>query len=170
MNHWLIKSEASSYSIDDLKKDKRTLWTGIRNFQARNFMRDGMKKGDLALFYHSIGSANEAAGVYGIAKVTGEAVIDPTSLDAKDGHFDARMAKAKKEGKLVLRNPEDSKNVEGWVAVEVSFVEKLARPVELADIKRDPSLSTMLVVQPGQRLSVMPVAKHHFEKIVGTGK
>ena len=62
MNFWLIKSEANCYSIDDLKKDKRTLWTGIRNFQARNYMRDGMKKGDLVLFYHSIGTADMPAG------------------------------------------------------------------------------------------------------------
>jgi len=69
MNYWLIKSEGACYSIDDLKRDKRVLWSGIRNFQARNYMRDGMKAGDLALFYHSSGGPKEPTGVYGIAKV-----------------------------------------------------------------------------------------------------
>ncbi len=159
MNYWLIKSEASCYSIDDLKKDKRTLWTGIRNFQARNYMRDGMKNGDHVLFYHSIGTADMPAGVYGVAKVTGEAVIDPTSLDPKDDHFDAKAVKYKKEGKDPM-----------WMAVEVSFEEKLAYPVTLAQIKIDPAFNAMLLVQPGSRLSVMPVAKHHFEKIVKMGR
>lgn len=169
MNYWLIKSEANCYSIDDLKKDRRTLWTGIRNFQARNYMRDGMKRGDLALFYHSIGTADMPAGVYGVAKVTREAVIDPTSLDPKDEHFDPRMFKAQKEGKLVVKNSGNSDGIEGWVSPEVSFQEKLAQPVTLAQIKIDPVFNAMILVRPGSRLSVMPVAKHHFEKVLKNG-
>src|SRR6266516_4146075 len=87
MNYWLIKSEGSCYSIDDLKKDKRTAWTGVRNYQARNFMRDGMKVGDLVLFYHS---SSDPTGIYGIVKVTSKPYPDRTALDKKDMHYDPK--------------------------------------------------------------------------------
>jgi predicted RNA-binding protein with PUA-like domain len=170
MNYWLLKSEGACYSIDDLKKDKRTDWTGIRNFQARNYMRDGMKPGDLALFYHSSGTAEEPSGVYGVAKIVGPAKLDKTALDPKDEHYDAKVAKAYREGRLVLRNSEGTKGMEGWVSVQVEFVKKLAHPVYLDALKRDQKLSAMLVLRPGQRLSVMPVAEHHFQRVVEMGK
>ena len=87
MNYWLIKSEGDCYSIDDLKKYRRTSWEGVRNYQARNFMRDGMNVGDLILFYHSNA---EPSGVYGVAKVASTAHIDESALDPKDEHFDPK--------------------------------------------------------------------------------
>ena len=146
MSHWLLKSEASCYSIDDLKRDKRTAWTGIRNYQARNFMRDGMKPGDLCLFYHSNGTPEAPSGVYGIARVVGAPHRDETALDPKDEHYDPKRE---------------------WVAVDVEFVKKLKVPVSLETIKADKELRNMLVARPGQRLSVMPVEEKHFKKIVG---
>ena len=149
MNYWLIKSEGACYSIDDLARDGRTSWEGIRNFQARNYMRDGMKVGDLALFYHS--NANPS-GVYGIARVVSPAHVDESSLDQKDEHFDPRAVAYVKAGKEPL-----------WVCVDVEFVRKLAHPISLEEIKNDKLLRSMLVAQLGQRLSVMPVLEKHFK-------
>ena len=132
-------------------------------------MRDGMKKGDLVLFYHSNGTPEAPNGIYGVAKVVSEAYLDKTALDPKDEHFDFRSSKAHKEGTLVLKNSGKSKDIEGWACVDVEFAEKLKRPVALEEIKNDPELSHMLVAKTGQRLSVMPVAKHHYEKIVKMG-
>lgn len=159
MNYWLIKSEGSCYSIDDLKKDGTTAWTGIRNFQARNHMRDGMKVGDLALFYHSSGTDKEPSGVYGVAKIVGAAKIDKTALDPKDEHYDAKAAEYEREGKDPM-----------WVCVDVGFVKKLSRPVTLSAMKRESALKSMLVLQRGQRLSVMPVSEGHFKKVLEMGK
>src|SRR4051812_43909960 len=92
MNYWILKSEADCYSIDDMKKDKKSAWTGIRNYQARNFMRDGMKVGDLCLFYHS---SSSPMGVAGIVKVTKAAFPDPTQFDTKDDHYDPKSTKEK---------------------------------------------------------------------------
>ena len=157
-NYWLIKSEAACYSIDDLKRDKRTSWEGIRNFQARNFMKDGMKKGDLVLFYHSNATPDVPAGVYGTARVASTAHIDESALDPKDDHYDPKAVKYQKEGKEPL-----------WSCVDIEYASTFERPVYLDDMKRDPKLAAMLVLQRGQRLSVMPVAGHHFERIVDMG-
>ncbi len=151
MNCWLIKSEGACYSIDDLKKDKRTPWTGIRNFQARNYMRDGMSVGDLVLFYHSNGTPDMPAGIYGIAKVASKPHPDLTAADPKDEHY-------------------EPKNPAQWVCVDMQFVSKLSKPITLEEIKKNPQLSGMLVAKPGQRLSVMPVQKEHFEKVAEMGK
>jgi predicted RNA-binding protein with PUA-like domain len=177
MNYWLIKSEGDCYSIDDFAADcvaaKKSgsktgsvPWTGIRNYQARNFMRDGelgpgkgMHIGDLALFYHSNGKPDAPAGVYGIAEVTSKPHEDETAYDKKDMHYDPRAVQYKKEGKEPL-----------WSCVDMTFVEKLTRPISLAEIKLDPSLSGMLVAKTGQRLSVMPVSEKHFKRIVELGK
>jgi predicted RNA-binding protein with PUA-like domain len=158
MSYWLLKSEGSCYSIDDLKRDKRAAWTGIRNYQARNYMRDGMKQGDLCLFYHSNGTPEAPTGVYGVAKVVSASHIDETALDPKDEHYDPKAVAAAKAGKDPL-----------WVCVDVAFAQKLARPVSLDEIKKDPALKTMLVLRPGQRLSVMPVEEKHFKRIVEKG-
>ncbi len=152
MNYWLIKSEGDCYSIDDLRNDKRTAWTGIRNFQARNYMRYGMKIGDLTLFYHSNGTPAEPSGVYGIAKIVSGAHIDESALDPKDEHYDPKAVKYSKEGKEPL-----------WSCVDVEFVRKLSSPVPLYFIKKDKVLRRMLVAKPGQRLSIMPVQKEEFE-------
>jgi len=155
MNYWLVKSEGGCYSIDDFKKDKRTPWTGIRNFQARNHMRDGMKIGDLVLFYHS---SSDPTGVYGIAKVVSKPHLDETSLDPKDEHYDPKAMKYPNEGKELL-----------WMCVDLQFVRKFEHPVSLDEIKRNRDLEGILVARRGQRLSVMPVSKKHFKIIEEMG-
>lgn len=145
MNYWLLKTEPTAYSIADLKRDKRTAWEGVRNYQARNFMRQ-MKKGDLALFYHS---SCEVPGVYGIAKVVAEAHADATQFDKKDSHYDKKATKEKPI----------------WECVDVGFVKALKEPLPLAAIKAEPALRSMLLLQPGSRLSVLPVTKGQFEHI-----
>ncbi|MBY0328533.1 EVE domain-containing protein [Patescibacteria group bacterium] len=146
MNYWLLKSEGDCYSIDDLKKDKKTAWTGVRNYQARNFMRDSMKVGDGVLFYHSNATPT---GVYGIAKIVSTPHADETQFDIKDDHYDL---KSKKE------NPT-------WVCVDIGFVKKFDEPVSLTEIKIDPALDGMMVRATGSRLSVQPVSEKHFTYI-----
>jgi len=145
-NYWLAKSEAECYSIDDLKRDRTTIWDGIRNYQARNYMRDGMKQGDLVLFHHS--NANPP-GVVGVARVVKEAYPDPTQFDPEEQHYDP---KAKKD------NPP-------WLMVKLGFVEKFNRVISLEDLRSDKALADMLVIRKGQRLSLMPVEKKHFERV-----
>ena len=156
MNYWLIKSEASCYSIDDLKKDKKTSWEGVRNYQARNFMTQGMKVGDKILFYHSIGSDKTPAGVYGVARVASGAHADETQFQIKDEHYDPKAIKPKvgNAGKVI------------WQCVDVAFVSKWKHPVTLAEIRLDPALSGMPLLAPGQRLSIMPVSEKHFNHIL----
>lgn len=152
MKYWLVKSEGDCYSIDDLKKDKMTVWTGVRNFQARNYMRDEMKVGDGVLFYHSNSEPN---GVYGIAKVSSKPHEDLTALDPNDEHYDADSIMNQFEGK----DPT-------WMCVDLSFVKKFTKPVTLEEIKKDKDLKKMEVAKVGQRLSVMPVEEGHFKKII----
>jgi predicted RNA-binding protein with PUA-like domain len=140
--YWLIKTEAGCYSIDDFKKDKKSAWTGIRNYQARNFMKE-MKRGDLALFYHS---SSDPTGVAGIAEVVKEAYPDYTALDKKDEHFDPKATKEKPI----------------WEMVDFKFVEKLKNFVSLDQIKFNPKLKGIMVTQRGSRLSVMPVSETSF--------
>jgi predicted RNA-binding protein with PUA-like domain len=146
MNYWLLKSEGNCYCIDDLKYDKKVPWSGVRNYQARNFMRDSMKVGDGILFYHSNAKPN---GVYGIAKVSSKPYPDPTAFDAKDEHFD----------------PKSKKEIPTWILVDVAFVSKFKYPISLDEIKLNPTLEGMVVRQPGSRLSVMPVSEKHFKYI-----
>lgn len=146
MKYWLIKSEPSCYSIDNLKQDKKTSWTGVRNYQARNFIRD-MSKGDLVLFHHS--GANPPA-VVGVCKVGSNAYGDETALNPKDDHFDPKATKEKPI----------------WLAVDMLYVKTLKEPVTLPQIKNNPSLSGMIVAQQGNRLSVIPVSETHFKLIV----
>jgi predicted RNA-binding protein with PUA-like domain len=154
MNYWLIKSEGDCYSILDLKKDKKAPWSGIRNFQARNFMRDSMKIGDKALFYHSNGTKENPTGVYGTAKVASKPYPDPTQFDKKDDHYDL---KSKKE------NPT-------WIVVDMAFESEFKNPVSLGQIKFEPKLSGIMVAQRGSRLSIQPVSKEHFEAVVKMSK
>jgi len=152
MRYWLIKSEGTCYSIDDLKHDKKTAWTGIRNYQARNFMRDDMALGDLVFFYHSLGTPEHPSGVYGIAKVASKPHVDETQFEKKDMHFD----------------PKASKEKPIWFCVDMSFVSKFKNPVNLGMIKRDRNLEGMEVRRAGSRLSIQPVSEKHFVYIRDT--
>lgn len=146
VQYWLLKTEPQTYSIDDLARDKRTCWDGVRNYQARNYMRDGMKVGDKVLIYHS---STDPAGVAGIARVARDAYPDHTALDKKNCHYD----------------PKATKDNPIWMMVDVAFVEKFGEIVTLATLKKTKGLEKMLVLQRGQRLSVMPVEPAHFEII-----
>ncbi|MDQ3075878.1 MAG: EVE domain-containing protein [bacterium] len=147
MKYWLIKSEGDCYGIDHLKKDKKTPWEGVRNFQARNYMRDEMQVGDLCLFHHSNGSTTEPTGVYGIAKVVSNPNPDKTQFNKKSEYYEPRATRDKPV----------------WYCVDIGFVKKFKVPVTLAQIKFDPNLQNMLVAKPGMRLSIMPVSEKDFE-------
>ena len=142
-----MKSEPDAYSIDDLERDGRDMWDGIRNYQARNMMRDDMKIGDEVFFYHS--NCKEP-GVVGLARVVSEPYPDPTQFDKKSKYFDAKSSKD---------NPR-------WCLVDVAFVRKLKRNVTLSEIKAQKSLADMILTRKGNRLSIMPVTKKHWNKIL----
>lgn len=144
---WLMKSEPVTYSIDSLKKDRKSLWTGVRNYQARNFMMNEMQVGDPVLFYHS---SAEPPGVAGLAKVSKAFQPDPTALDKKSDGYD----------------PKSTTEKPIWFCVEVEFVEKFANFVTLAKLKSEKTLRDLLVIQRGQRLSVQPVTEKDFLYIV----
>jgi predicted RNA-binding protein with PUA-like domain len=147
MAYWLMKSEPDVFSIEDLEKQKRSGWDGVRNYQARNYMRDGMKLGDLILFYHSNA---EPSGIAGIAKVSKEAHPDPSQFEKKSEYFDPKATKEKPI----------------WLQVEVEFVKKFNSVLSLEKIKKEKSLSSMPLVQKGTRLSVMPVAEQEWNTIL----
>lgn len=151
MKYWLIKSEPTCYSIDDLRRDKKTGWSGIRNYQARNFMRDSMQIGDLVIFYHS--STNPPSAV-GVARVASAPYADATALDTKDDHFDP---KATKEQPI-------------WIQVDMAFIEKFAQSVPIGTIKANPKLKGIPLTQVGSRLSVQPLLEKHFEEIRRMGR
>ena len=139
-----MKSEPESYSIDTLKADKKTAWTGVRNFQARNFMRDDMQLGDGVLFYHS---SCKVPGVYGMAKVVSTPYPDPTQFDTKSHYYEPRATKEKPV----------------WYLVDIAYVKKLKTPITLSDIRSDSRLHTMAILRPGSRLSITPVSFVEFE-------
>ncbi len=149
MKYWLMKSEPSEFSIDDLAaRPKRTEhWDGVRNYQARNMMRDEMKKGDLVLFYHS--NCSEP-GIVGIAKVVRESYPDHTAFDPDDAHFD----------------PKSDRDNPRWYMVDVQFVRKLKRTISLTELKEQRALTDMPLVRRGNRLSVMPVTKQQWDFIL----
>ena len=153
MQYWLIKSEPEVFSIDDLAKAKNqtTHWDGVRNYQARNFIRDEMKVGDKVIFYHSNAEPPAAVGICEIAK---EGYPDFTAFDPTNIHYDS---KSKKE------NP-------AWFMFDVKFISKFSQHVSIGEIKANKKLQKMKLVQPGNRLSVMPVTKEEFEKIVKMGR
>jgi predicted RNA-binding protein with PUA-like domain len=148
--YWLMKSEPSAYSIDDLNRDKSTLWEGVRNYQARNFMMKEMKVGDEALFYHSNA---EPPGAAGIAEVGGPAEPDPTQFDANDSHYDPKATPA---------NPI-------WYGVRVKFKQKFARQVSLPELRERKELQNMVLLRKGSRLSIQPVTEKEFRLVSRLG-
>jgi predicted RNA-binding protein with PUA-like domain len=151
--YWLFKSEPGAFSIDDLKESpgKKTFWDGVRNYQARNFIRDEMKKSDGVLFYHS--NADPLA-VVGYCEIVKEGYPDHTQFEKGHIHFDP---KAKKE------NPP-------WFMVDIKFIDKFKNPVTLQAMKENKKLKNMRLLQRGNRLSVMPVTKEEFEEVLKMGK
>ncbi len=147
MKCWLMKSEPDAYSIDDLERDGCEKWDGIRNYQARNMMRDDMKMGDEIFFYHS---NCKAPGIVGVARVASEPYPDPTQFDKKSRYYDAKSSKD---------NPR-------WCLVDVEFVRKLARNITLTEIKAQKTFADMTLTRKGNRLSIMPVSKKHWNKIL----
>lgn len=149
--YWLLKTEPSVFSFDDLVRAGTTGWDGIRNYQARNFLRDQMKQGDGLLIYHS---SAEPTAVVGTAEVVREGHPDPTQFDRKDDHYDPES------------RPQDPR----WFQVEVRAVAKLPHPVTLERIKRTPALAGMNLLRRGNRLSVQPVEEAEFRAIVKLGQ
>ena len=149
MRYWLMKSEPSEFSIDDLASEpkKSTSWIGVRNYQARNFMRDQMQLGDLVLFYHS---TCEVPGIAGIAEVSKLAYPDETQFDRKSDYFDPKATRD---------NPR-------WVHVDVKLVKK-TRLVPLSELRGYPKLAKMQLLQRGNRLSITPVDPAEWKFIEG---
>lgn len=152
MNYWLMKSEPDVFSFADLKKrpKKTEPWNGVRNYQARNFMRDEMKEGDLILFYHS---SCDVPGVAGIARVSSAPYPDVTQFDPKSEYFDP---------KATQENPR-------WFLVDVSYEMDLKQHVSLEDLKQQKNLSEMRLLQRGNRLSILPVTREEFNFIKKLG-
>ncbi|MFH1194357.1 MAG: EVE domain-containing protein [bacterium] len=145
--YWLIKSEPDVYSIDNLAKDKVTQWDGIRNFQERNYLRDGMKVGDKVLFYHN--SAYFLA-VVGLCEVVKDGYPDPTAFNLNHKNFDPRS------------NPDDP----SWYMVDIKFIQKFKKPVKLINLRANYKLLNMKMLERGNRLSIVPVKQEEFEEIV----
>ncbi|MBP9087076.1 MAG: EVE domain-containing protein [Kofleriaceae bacterium] len=145
--YWLMKSEPDAFGIDDLQRVKREPWTGVRNFQARNYMRDGMKVGDDVLFYHSNATP---PGVAGLACITTTGVVDATQFDPESPYYDPKATHA----------------APTWICVEVEFVAKFAAIIALDELRDDPRLADILVTRRGSRLSVQPVSAPHYKVIV----
>lgn len=152
MNYWLMKSEPDAFSIDDLEKcDGQTEpWDGIRNYQARNFMRDQMKVGDKVLFYHS---SCKVPGVVGIAKVVKESYPDHTSWDQNSRYFD----------------PKSSKEEPRWFMVDIQLERKFENVIALTELKKTAGLESMALLKRGNRLSIQPVSEDEFHIIESMG-
>ena len=150
MRYWLMKSEPDDFSIDDLARKKREPWSGVRNYQARNYMRDEMRVGDGVLFYHS---SCDVPGVYGLGKVASEPYPDPTQFDRKSDYHD----------------PESPKEQPRWQLVDVAYDRTFAAPVTLDVLKADAKLEGLVALRKGNRLSITPVDKPHWDRIVALG-
>ena len=149
MNYWLFKSEPDAFSISDLKatKGKKDHWDGIRNYQARNLMRDQMVKGDLGFFYHS---SCKVPGIVGIVEVVKEAYPDHTSWDPEAKYYD----------------PKSSPDNPRWVMIDVKFRQEFKEIISLEQLRTVPKLEGMALLQKGSRLSIQPVTKAHWNTIV----
>lgn len=150
MHYWLMKSEPGEFSIDDLARRPQQTepWDGVRNYQARNMMRDEMKVRDSVFFYHS---NCDVPGIVGIAEIKREAYPDPTAFDPNNKHYDPKS------------RPEQPT----WFMVDVGFVRKLDRPITLAELKNRSELEGLALVRRGNRLSVMPVSESQWQFILG---
>jgi predicted RNA-binding protein with PUA-like domain len=149
--YWLMKCEPAAYTIDELERDGTTTWEGVRNYQARNFMRDDMKVGDGVLFY---ASNAEPSGVAGVAEISREAYPDPFAFQAGHHYFD----------------PDSDPGNPIWYMVDIRFVEKFPAVLPLGTLKATPGLEKMVVTQKGSRLSVQPVTPKEFEIVLGLGR
>ncbi len=147
MGHWLFKSEPDAFSIDDLKLKQKSQWDGVRNYQARNFMRDQMKLGDLIFFYHS---SCEVPAIVGLCRVSRESHPDPTQFQTNGTYFDPLAS---------LEKPR-------WFLVEVEFVEKFKRPLPLSLMREMPELQKLPLLQKGSRLSINPIEENEFQFIL----
>ena len=152
MKYWLFKSEPTTYSFDKLKQSFQqiTCWDGVRNYQARNYLKDQCKKGDIVLFYHS---NTPQPAVMGMAMVVKEGYPDPSAFDPKDVHYD----------------PESKKEKPTWYVVDIKFLKAFRKPITLEEIKKNPKLKNMKLVQKGSRLSIQPVTKEEFDEIERMG-
>ncbi len=151
--YWLMKCELEACSFDELKNDRPNSigkWRGVRNYQARNFMRDEMKVGDSVLFYQS---NCDAPGVPGLAEIVREGYADPSAFDKKHKYYDPKSSPEKPQ----------------WYAVDIKWKKKFKTYVSLREMKATPELEGMRVVQRFQRLSIQPVTKEHFEKTCSMG-
>jgi predicted RNA-binding protein with PUA-like domain len=148
MNYWLFKSEPEVFSIEDLEKapKKTTCWDGVRNYQARNYLRDSIKSGDMVLFYHS--NADPSA-IAGIAEVVREGYADATAFDKKNDHYDEKS---------------DPKNPT-WFMVDVRHVKTFSRVLPLDELRKIPELKDMVLLQKGSRLSIQPVSEKEWKAI-----
>jgi predicted RNA-binding protein with PUA-like domain len=145
--YWLMKSEPSVYSIGDLQRDGSTSWEGVRNYQARNFMRDDMRLGDGVLFYHSNA---KPMGIYGVAEVVREAYPDDTAFDPNSRYYDAKSDSAQPT----------------WLMVDVGYVRTFKTPITLAALKDISGLEAMMVIRKGSRLSVQPVTQQEWDVVM----
>ena len=144
MNHWLMKSEPDEFSIDALAKKKSEPWSGVRNYQARNYLRE-MRKGDGVLFYHS--SCAEP-GIYGIARIAGNLRVDPSQFDPADPYYD----------------PKSQTDKPRWLMLDVQALKKI-RPLLMPELREQPQLAQMRVLQKGNRLSITPVTEAEWQCI-----
>lgn len=151
LRYWLMKCEPDAYSIDDLARDGRTSWEGVRNYQARNFMRDQMQIGDKVLFYASNASPS---GVTGLAEVVREGYPDDTAWQAGHPYAD----------------PASTPDKPLWYRVDLGFVERFADTVSLDTLKQTPGLEAMMVTRKGSRLSVQPVTRAEYDIVVRLGR
>ena len=150
MKYWLMKSEPTTFGIDDLAKAprRRSHWDGVRNYQVRNMLRDEMKKGDLAFFYHS---SCERPGIYGVVRIVREGYPDPTAFDPRHAHFD----------------PKSDPAAPTWFMVDVELVRRFATPVTLEKLKANArTLGELIVLKRGNRLSITPVTATQWRKVL----
>jgi predicted RNA-binding protein with PUA-like domain len=150
--YWLLKCEPNTFSITDLQKSPKqtTMWEGVRNYQARNFLRDGLKVGDGVLFYHSV---TDPVGVAGVAEVVKEAYPDPTQFDTRSKYYDSKATKEEPR----------------WFVVDIQFKRAFKKILELSTLRNLPGLEEMMVLRKGSRLSVQPVNSSEWKIITKVG-
>ena len=147
MRYWLMKSEPNAFSIDALQEKQREPWEGVRNFQARNFMRDDMERGDLAFFYHS---NCQPPGIVGMMELVKPSYPDFTAFDPASKYYD----------------PKSTQDKPRWFMVDVKFKQKFKAIIPLATLRQQVALENMLLLRKGNRLSIMPVSKKEWEAIL----